>query len=92
MERILEKLYNGEISPCDNNRCDDPNYRELCRCSLDETDAFAQRLDQDQREQFDELMEHYLEICYMEKTQSFTDGFRLGARMMCDVFYGGQAC
>lgn len=92
MERILEMLYNGDISPCDQSHCENPHYRELCRRSLDEADCFAASLDQEKREQFDALMEHYLEICYMEKTQAFTDGFRLGARIMSDVFYGGRAC
>ena len=31
-------------------------------------------------------MDHYLEVSFMEKTQAFTDGFRLGAQVMCEVF------
>lgn len=39
------------------------------------------------KEEFDLLMEHYLELTFIEKTQSFTDGFRIGAGVMCEVFY-----
>lgn len=86
MERILEELYNGSICPAENRRCDSPEYERLCRESLKETDAFAGGLKEEQREAFDAMMENYLELCYMEKTQAFCDGFRLGARMMCAVF------
>lgn len=86
MERILEELYNGSICPAENRSCDDPEYEGLCRESLKETDAFAKGLGKEQREAFDAMMENYLELCYMEKTQAFCDGFRLGAQMMCAVF------
>ncbi len=86
MERILEELYNGSICPADSKSCDHPEYERKCRESLKETDAFAQGLAEEQKEAFEAMMENYLELCYMEKTQAFSDGFRLGARMMCAVF------
>lgn len=43
------------------------------------------------KEEFDLLMEHYLELTFIEKTQCFTDGFRIGAGVMCEVFYENAA-
>ena len=31
-------------------------------------------------------MEHYLELTYLEKSETFCQGFRLGAGIMCEVF------
>ena len=81
MERILEQLYKGDLCPADN-----PDYRRLCSANLEETDRFANSLAEERREAFDILMDHYLEVSFMEKTQAFTDGFRLGAQVMCEVF------
>ena len=46
----------------------------------------ADRLDEDMRAEFDTLMEHYLELTFMEKSHTFSHGFRLGAGIMCEVF------
>ena len=32
------------------------------------------------------------ELTYLEKSQCFSDGFRIGAGVMCEVFYENRAC
>lgn len=86
MGRILEELYSGDLQPAENRNWDNPEYEEKCEASLEEVHAFCERLDQESREAFDTLMENYLELCHIEKTQAFSDGFRIGARMMWEVF------
>ncbi|MBS6953185.1 MAG: hypothetical protein KH230_08110 [Enterocloster asparagiformis] len=86
MERILEQLYAGDLCPADNSVVENPNYRSLCKANLEETDRFANSLTEERREAFDIMMDHYLEVCFMEKTQAFADGFRMGAQVMCEVF------
>lgn len=86
MDRILEQLYAGDLCPAENRKFDNPEYYEMCKASLAETEQFTKTLDEESQEAFDAMMEHYLELCYMEKTQAFSDGFRIGARMMCEVF------
>ena len=87
MGKLLEQLYAGEIQPCERISCDNEEYKALCRESLEEIERFSKKLDVDMREEFDGLMEHYLKLTYMEKTQTFGDGFRIGAGLMCEVFY-----
>ena len=86
MGRILEELYIGDLQPAENRNWDDPEYEVKCEASLEEVHAFCERLDEESREAFDTMMENYLELCHMEKTQAFSDGFRIGARMMWEVF------
>lgn len=86
MERILEELYAGDLQPAENRNWDNPEYESKCAQSVKEIEAFSRQLDQESREAFDAMMDHYLELCYIEKTQAFSDGFRIGARMMWEVF------
>ena len=51
---------------------------------------FQKKLDDESRKSFDALLEHYLELTYIEKSQTFCDGFRLGAGIMCEVFKGRE--
>ena len=36
--------------------------------------------------EFQNILDTYLELTYLEKRQSFCDGFRIGAGIMCEVF------
>lgn len=87
MGKLLEQLYAGELHPADRMSQDNEEYIALCRQSLEEIERFSSKLDVDLREEFDGLLENYLELAYMEKTQTFGDGFRIGAGLMCEVFY-----
>lgn len=86
MERILEELYSGDLQPAEQRDWDNPEYEEKCRESVRKIEQFSRRLDRETREAFDDVMEHYLELCYIEKAQAFSDGFRIGSRIMWEVF------
>lgn len=90
MERVLEQLYNGDLCPADSRSYDNPMYPGMCEVVLEETEEFAGALKPERREVFNAMMDHYLELCYVEKTQAFCDGFRVGARIMCEVFADGR--
>lgn len=53
---------------------------------LKEVERFTEKLDAGMKAEFDCLMEHYLELTYLEKSETFCQGFRLGAGIMCEVF------
>ena len=86
MGKILDMLYAGELHPADSVIQGCEEYDEMCRESLKEMERFTERLDEDMRAEFDTLMEHYLELTFMEKSHTFSHGFRLGAGIMCEVF------
>lgn len=91
MGKILNRLYAGEVHPADSVIRGWGEYEEKCRESLREMEDFTEKLDGAMKSEFDTLMEHYLELTYMEKSHTFSHGFRLGAGIMWEVFYeGGQ--
>ena len=87
---MLEKLYAGELLPAEHMIKGNREYDALCRQSLREIEEFTEKLDEEMRKEFDALLEHYLELTYMEKTHTFCDGFRIGAAIMCEVFGAGS--
>ena len=86
MGRILNMLYTGDLHPADCAMQDSAEYQAMCRESLKEVERFTEKLDAGMKAEFDCLMEHYLELTYLEKSESFCQGFRLGAGIMCEVF------
>ena len=83
MSSILEQLYAGDLTPAENVIQGNEEYDRLCRQSVQEIEEFSKKLDDESRKSFDALLEHYLELTYIEKSQTFCDGFRLGAGIMC---------
>ena len=75
MKNILEQLYAGELVPAELKIEGNEEYETLCRRSLKEN-----------RKEFQNILDTYLELTYLEKRQSFCDGFRIGAGIMCEVF------
>ena len=90
MSSILEQLYAGDLTPAENVIQGNEEYDRLCRQSVQEIEEFSKKLDDESRKSFDALVEHYLELAYREKSQTFCDGFRLGAGIMCEVFKGRE--
>lgn len=85
-------IYEGELRPSEERIEGDPEYERLCRQSLQEIDAFTAKLSEDMRREFDQLMEHYLELVYLEKADCYSRGFCAGAGIMSQVFYGQDSC
>ena len=85
MGRILQKLYAGELSPADHTVTGNAQYDALCARVLEEMEDFTGKLDKDMRREFETIMEGHLELAYIEKSQSFCDGFTLGAGIMVEV-------
>ena len=90
MSSILEQLYARNLTPAENVIQGNEEYDRLCRQSVQEIEEFSKKLDDESRKSFDALLEHYLELTYIEKSQTFCDGFRLGAGIMCEVFKGRE--
>ena len=90
MSSILEQLYAGDLTPAENVIQGNEEYDRLCRQSVQEIEEFSKKLDDESRKSFDALLEHYLELTYIEKSLTFCDGFRLGAGIMCEVFKGRE--
>lgn len=49
---------------------------------------FRSKLPDDMKDEFESLMDSHLDLLPLELEQNFIDGFRIGARMMAEVFCG----
>ena len=85
MGKILQQLYRGDLCPAENTIRGNAEYDALTRQSMDDFNRFTDKLDRDMKEEFDLLMEHYLELTFIEKTQCFTDGFILTIGKKVDI-------
>lgn len=84
LKSILEQLYCSELLP---------NLNKLTKQQLADHrkayhsyDLFRQSLPQEQKEEFEKLIEEYLAVFSSDTVQSFTDGFSLGVRLMAEVY------
>ena len=87
MKSLLEQLYAGELVPAELKIEGNEEYEALCRNSLEEIDHCTDKLATERRTQFQNVLDTYLELTYLEKRQSFCDGFRIGAGVMCEIFH-----
>lgn len=89
MKNILEQLYNGEIYPAEQYRSKEKEHSKSPHEDYSHYEEFNERLkkldppldklfDEVMNEQFDEIQDEYSGI--------FISGFRLGARIMAEVF------
>ncbi len=87
MNTVLNDLYRGEINPNESTRIRDPEYLNHARESVRLAEELNTTLNPEQKR----IFENYVNACsFMDaiETQSrFADGFRLGAKLILEVFY-----
>lgn len=86
---ILEQLYNGKIFPAEQYFPKGKEYRKGYQESNSRYDEFVEILrkqDPPLDKLFDEVMEEQLDEIQNEYSGIFISGFRLGARIMAEVF------
>lgn len=91
MKSILQALYDGKLYPAEQYAPKSKEYQtishEYSRHCHDFSDALAE-LDPPMANQFEKILEEQNETMSYELSEMFIDGFRLGARIMIDVFHG----
>ncbi|XBX07575.1 hypothetical protein QMP26_05260 [Enterocloster clostridioformis] len=89
MKSILQQLYDGEIAPGEQFKPHLEEYREKWNKISKAELVFTEKLTKQQEQEFDALMDEHTLLMPLEMSQVFMDGFKLGARMMCEVFSKG---
>jgi len=90
---ILEELYNGRIYPAEDIRPRDAQYWQRAK---EEGRRYDELLEQFKRAEpslaarLTDLREKRDELLSEELTVTFTEGFRLGARMMLAILHEGS--
>jgi len=86
MQDIIEKIYRGELYPAEQIEPMLQDFRVKWEESKDNATAFSNQLSDELRPLFESVMVDKLEIATLEQTQAFVDGFKLGARLLVEVF------
>jgi urease accessory protein UreF len=89
MKSLLQQLYSGSISPADQYVPKTEEYRKMRQEHFHHYESFIkilEKLEPPQHERFIEIMDEQLDTAPLEFSAMFINGFRLGARMMIEVY------
>ena len=84
METVLEELYNGKIIPFEQQRS--RRFQEARRQLREKEDAFRGKLEEGLIDELHDLLAEYTRLLSIDMEEDFVNGFKLGTRMMCQVF------
>ena len=89
MKSILSALYEGKISSAEQYSSRNEEYRKIYQKHYRHYDDFIETLSKVNPpldKKFIEIMDEQLDVIPYEFSEMFIDGFRLGARMMIEIF------
>jgi hypothetical protein len=87
MGKILQGLYGGEIYPAEKkHRSRMEEYRKLWKEYYKNHEDFIKKIGSPLDEEFIQIMDQQLDMFPLELSETFLDGFRLGAKMMIEIF------
>lgn len=86
MSTFLKSLYYGKLIPHETIVPQDPQYRQLSRQVSEYMDSWKSKLSTEDFSELEDLFDHYQQLQGMELEASFSQGFRLGARMVVEVY------
>lgn len=87
MNTILQQLYNGEICLTEKYRPILEEYQAIRKKHMDHYKSFIEKLGSPLDKEFIKIMDEQFETVPLDFFQMFSDGFKLGAKMMIDVLY-----
>lgn len=91
MNKMLEKLYMGKINI---NEFFDPRtkgpFAKTIKATYELENAFCAALSPEQKALFYQLMERRADATSMEYINMFSEGFRMGARLMIEIMVNDQ--
>lgn len=84
MNTVIESLYNMQMD----GRLDKfmEQYRTKKEDAFQGYLALKKQLSEKQAEELEAMMESHLDILSLELEECFAEGFKLGAKLMCEVF------
>ncbi len=89
MKSTLEQLYYGEIFPAEQHALIGEEYRKIYQRNYSHYEDFIEllsKLNPPLDKRFIEIMDEQLDVFPYEFSEMFIDGFRLGAKIMAEVF------
>lgn len=94
MKSILLRLYDGEIFPSEQIRVTTEEYQAMRQKHYEHYEDFSKQLkavNPSLDERFLQIMDEQLDSVPLEIATTFIEGFRLGARMIIEVYQGNYS-
>lgn len=89
MDELIRQIYGGfDRFPADLVGVNAPYYNQARDKGFTFYNTFKAKLPSEQVEEFDKLMDSQLEVLTAGMEEGFVDGFKLGARLMIEIFTG----
>lgn len=83
--KVIEEIYYGNIDPFE-HAVHHPNAEKQLRESIHRNeDSLKSELSETQKETLEKLKDNLDDLHRLEEMEMFTEGFRLGARLMLEV-------
>lgn len=92
LEIILKDLYFGNINPIGRTFVKEGSYNNALNGVIDSQEKLNALLQDEVKNHFDEFCKAQGELSCEESLSSFICGFRLGAKMLIDVFLDNNQC
>lgn len=85
-EKILGELYHGNVNPVEKSVVQGSAYQKAMRRLSDLEEELAVQLGEEQKKLLQAFITSQGELNYISGEERFTEGFRLGARIMLEIF------
>ncbi len=85
-EKILSELYRGNLIPVEKSVVPGSEFQKYQRQLADLEEEIIAMLDEQSKGKFQSFVEVQNNLIYISGEERFTDGFRMGARMMLEIF------
>ena len=92
MNKILEELYFGNISPNEKRVDGDSDYGKLVQLISKNENKLTELLEDKGKMLFLDYANAQNELNATSTMEGFTDGFRLGARIMLEILWEEPGC
>lgn len=85
-EKILSELYHGNINPVAKSVVQGSAYQKAMHQLSDIEERLMAQLDAEQKKLLQDFVSAQGNLNLISGEERFTDGFRMGARMMLEIF------
>ena len=82
---ILEKLWNGEITPFEREILEKSEYQKISRRTTELQKAIYKELSAEGKTAFDEYCEKEQQLTDISEQDAFIKGVRIGAKLILDI-------
>lgn len=86
MKRVLDQLYHGELYPYAEFQTTIEEYRTNRDKAFHSYSAFLEKLPEELKSEFIQVIDENLSLLPYEMEQTFIDGFSIAIRMMAEVY------